>query len=100
MIACEPIWSISSGLSPLKNGCALRNFRLSTRPLSSACAGMAYCSYILSRIVTHYGSIGPMPSHQDVGEISIAGQTAQRARASLSESDQVALFLEFLRWNQ
>jgi len=41
-----------------------------------------------------------MPSHQDVGEISIAGQTAQRARASLSESDQVALFLEFLRWNQ
>jgi len=31
---------------------------------------------------------------------SPAGQTAQRARAPLSESDQAALFLEFLRWKE
>src|SRR6516164_7863443 len=47
-MACEPTWSISSGSRPLKNGCALRNVRLST-----VCGGIAYSSYILSRMVTH-----------------------------------------------
>jgi hypothetical protein len=31
---------------------------------------------------------------------STAGQTVQRGGARLSESDQAALFLEFLRWNE
>ena len=31
---------------------------------------------------------------------STAGQTAQRGRPPLSESDQAALFLEFLRWKE
>jgi hypothetical protein len=31
---------------------------------------------------------------------STAGQTAQRPRPPLSESDQTALFLEFLRWKE
>src|SRR6516164_7901181 len=47
-MACEPTWSISSGSRPLKNGCALRNVRLST-----VCGSIAYSSYILSRMVTH-----------------------------------------------
>jgi hypothetical protein len=31
---------------------------------------------------------------------STAGQTAQSDKPSLSESDQAALFLEFLRWKE
>jgi hypothetical protein len=31
---------------------------------------------------------------------SAAGRTAQRARSPLGESDQAALFLEFLRWKE
>jgi hypothetical protein len=45
---------------------------------------------------------GPAPAAetQRATARSTAGQTAQRARPPLSESDQAALFLEFLRWKE
>jgi len=42
----------------------------------------------------------PAAETQRVTARSPAGQTAQRAKAPLSESDQAALFLEFLRWKE
>jgi hypothetical protein len=42
----------------------------------------------------------PAPVMQRTTARSMPGQTGQRVRPPLSESDQAALFLEFLRWKE